>query len=165
MISRNPLIPCLLLVLICLVVPVKAAETGRLHSVIDGDSLEVVIEGKVVEVRLIGIDAPEWGQEYGLAAKSFVLHFCLGKELKLEYDKDRRDRYRRSLAYVYVGGKMLNEAIVREGLALAFAYKPNTRHQARLFQAQADARDAEQGFWQQGGLELTPSQWRKKNRR
>jgi len=162
--SRNTLISCLLLLAV-LISPAQAADTGRLYSVIDGDSLEVVIDGKITEVRLIGIDAPEWGQEFGLEAKSFALHFCLGKELQLEYDKDRHDRYRRTLAYVYVDGEMLNEAIVRAGLALAFAYKPNTWHQAQLFQAQADARAEERGFWRNGGLELTPSQWRKKNRR
>lgn len=164
MLSRNPILSCLLLMLV-LVSPVHAGERGELYEVIDGDSLKAVVAGEVVEIRLIGIDAPEWGQSYGLEAKSFTLHFCLGKELQLEYDKDRRDRYRRTLAYVYVDGEMLNEALVRAGLALAHAYRPNTKYQQRLSQAQREARSDGNGFWKQGGLSMTPSQWRKRNRR
>ncbi|CCH49604.1 thermonuclease family protein [Pseudodesulfovibrio piezophilus] len=139
----------------------QADETVPFLHLIDGDSILVEYEGHSQAVRLIGVDAPEWGQEYGTQAKSFALKFCYGKNLRLEFDRTRRDRHGRLLAYVYSGTSMLNEELVRAGLALAERYEPNTRHQPRLEQAQDEAKRKRMGFWLRGGLEQTPAQWRK----
>ena len=109
-----------------------------------------------------GIDAPEWGQEYGTQAKTHVMSFCFGQSLRLEFDKERKDRYGRLLAYVYCGDKMLNEEMVRAGLALVIKVKPNTKHYARLKKVEATAHAERRGFWLRGGLEVTPGQWRKR---
>lgn len=139
--------------------PVRA-EKAQFLSVIDGDSLVLELGGRNVEVRLIGIDAPEWGQEYGTKAKAFSLKFCYGRTVDVEYDVQRLDRYNRTLVYVSVDGRMLNEELVRAGLALAVEYKPNTKHQTRLKKAQAQAEKNRNGFWLHGGLKMTPRQWR-----
>lgn len=144
--------------------PAQAREKAIFISIIDGDSMKVEIQGRTREVRLIGIDAPEWGQEYGTKAKTFALKFCHGRPLSLEYDVKQKDRFGRHLAYVYVGQKMLNEELVLNGLALSVKYNPNTRHQARLNQAQQVAQKSRQGFWLHGGLKKTPREWRKKYR-
>jgi len=156
---RNFLIS-LSLVLSLLTASPARAEKAQFLSAIDGDSLVLEIGGRTVEVRLIGVDAPEWGQEYGTKAKAFTLKYCYGKMVEVEYDVELRDRYKRTLAYVYVGNKMLNEELVRAGLALAVEYKPNTKHQARLATAQAQAEKSRSGFWLHGGLKMTPRQWR-----
>lgn len=145
--------------------PSPAADRGILISVIDGDSLMIQIQGRSREVRLIGIDAPEWGQEYGTRAKAFSLKFCYGRPLTLEYDAERKDRFGRVLAYVYDDKKMLNEELVAAGLALARKYEPNTRHHDRLVKAQSLARKSRRGFWLHGGLKETPRQWRKRNKK
>ncbi len=152
-----------ILVLILLVSPglADADDKGTFMSIIDGDSMMVEIRGRAKEVRLIGVDAPEWGQEYGTKAKAFSLKFCYGKTLRLEYDVDRKDRFGRVLAYVYSGRKMLNEELVASGLALAVKYKPNTKYHARLVQAQENAKKSRRGFWLHGGLKMTPREWRK----
>ncbi|QGY41997.1 nuclease [Pseudodesulfovibrio cashew] len=168
--SRNAFLPflrvfCLLFVLCGWSAPSPAAETARFLSVIDGDSLRIEYHGRTRELRLIGIDAPEWGQEYGTQAKAFTLKFCFGQTLTLEFDKERKDRYGRMLAYAYLGDRMLNEAIVGAGLALATEYPPNTRHSDTLARAQEMAKEKKRGFWRRGGLKETPYQWRKRHRR
>ena len=152
------------LLFILLAVPSLAhAENVRFLRLIDGDSILVEYHGYSQEVRLIGIDAPEWGQEYGTQAKAHAMNFCFGYSLRLEFDKDRKDRYGRLLAYVYCGDKMLNAEMVRAGLAIAVKIKPNVKYSARLKKIEDKARAERRGFWLRGGLKMTPSQWRKKS--
>ena len=139
------------------------AENVQFLNLIDGDSILVVYQEHSQQVRLIGIDAPEWDQEYGSKAKAHAMGFCFGQSLRLEFDKERKDRYGRLLAYVYSGDKMLNEELVRAGLAIVIKVKPNTRYYARLKKIEGKARIERRGFWLRGGLEMTPGQWRKKN--
>lgn len=142
-----------------------AQDKGVFLSIVDGDSLMVEIEGRAREIRLIGVDAPEWGQEYGTMAKAFSLKFCYGQTLMIEYDKARRDRFGRTLAYVYKKDKMLNEELVRAGLALAVKYRPNVKHQPRFNEAQEWAKKNRRGFWLHGGLKQTPREWRKRKKK
>ncbi|EGB15379.1 nuclease (SNase domain-containing protein) [Pseudodesulfovibrio mercurii] len=142
-----------------------ADDTARLVKVLDGDSFRVTYRGSTLEVRLIGVDAPEYRQEYSRKARDFTRDFCQGKGLRLEFDKDPRDRYGRTLAYVYADGVMLNEALVRAGLAVPLVVKPNVRHAERIRQAEAEARQARRGFWSKGGLDMTPAQWRRSHPR
>ncbi|QJB56205.1 thermonuclease family protein [Pseudodesulfovibrio sp. zrk46] len=164
--NRNRLFTLLLLFsLIVMSAPANAAEEALFLNLIDGDSMWVEYQGRSREVRLIGIDAPEWGQEYGTKAKSHALNFCYGKQLTLEFDKGRKDKYGRLLAYVYCGKRMLNEELVRAGLALAVRYEPNVKYQKRLERAEKEARAKRNGFWLRGGLKQTPYEWRKSHRK
>jgi len=167
---RNSLLPrpvlpvCLLVCLFAWLVPLAAGSADlsvRFMNVIDGDSLRVEHRGDAVEIRLIGVDAPEHGQEYGRKAKEFALGFCYRKTLRLEFDKERRDRYGRTLAYVYADGRMLNEELVRAGLAVPIRIRPNTRYYARFKKAEKEAREKKRGFWIKGGLTMSPGRWRK----
>ena len=154
----------LCLLLTALLLPVgAAAEEARFISIIDGDSLVVELGGRSCEVRLIGIDAPEHGQEYGVQAKCHAMRLCYGQRLRLEFDRQRRDRYGRTLAYVYCKGKMLNAEMVTAGLALAVEYRPNVLHQKEFEQAEKQARAKRRGFWLRGGLKQTPAEWRKQH--
>jgi micrococcal nuclease len=150
---------CLLPALAC-----AGGVAARLVRVIDGDSLRVRCGGATLEVRLIGVDAPEYRQEYSRKARDFTRNFCRGKPLRLEFDRDRRDRYGRTLAYVWADGVMLNRELVRAGLALPIRIKPNTRHYTRLKEAEEEARRERRGFWNKGGLDVTPAQWRRAHR-
>ncbi|MBI9081394.1 MAG: thermonuclease family protein [Pseudodesulfovibrio sp.] len=139
------------------------AQNARFLTLLDGDSMLVEYNGYSQEVRLIGIDAPEWGQEYGTQAKAYAMNFCFGKTLRLELDKEKKDRYGRLLAYAYCGDHMLNEEMVRAGMALAIKVKPNTRYYSLLKKAEEKARVERRGFWLRGGLKMPPAQWRKKH--
>ncbi|OIQ49829.1 Thermonuclease precursor [Pseudodesulfovibrio hydrargyri] len=169
---RNPLflraffVACML-TCVCLP-PAHAGADGpdaRFLRALDGDSLRVDHMGEVLEIRLIGVDAPEYKQEYSRKARDFSQRFCRGETLRLEFDKERRDRYGRTLAYVYADGRMLNEALVRAGLAVPIRIKPNTRYYNRFKEAEEEARRERRGFWIKGGLDMTPGQWRRTHRR
>ncbi|HET91832.1 MAG TPA: nuclease, partial [Chloroflexi bacterium] len=124
------------------------AEAVRLVRVIDGDSLLVELAGRREEVRLIGIDAPEGRQEFGDRAREHVAALCRGQRLRLEFDEERRDRYGRLLAYVYLpDSQMLNELLVAQGYAQVMTIPPNVRYADRFQAAQQKARAQRRGLW------------------
>jgi endonuclease YncB( thermonuclease family) len=135
--------------------PVGAGEKAVVSKVIDGDTV-VLVGGNTV--RYIGIDTPEvrhrqgkrWvynPQPFAEAATAENRRLVAGKQVWLETDSQKRDRYGRRLAYVYLGEKMVNEHLVRQGLARAKTYPPNRRHEKRLKAAQNDAKRAGRGIW------------------
>jgi len=141
------------------------AQEAQFLSVIDGDSLFLEIGGRTREVRLIGIDAPEHGQEYGVQARCEAMRLCYGRPLRVEYDRERKDKYGRLLVYLYDGDTLLNVEMVRAGLALAVRYEPNVLHYDQLRAAEQEARARRRGFWTHGGLKQTPAEWRKRHRK
>jgi micrococcal nuclease len=71
-----------------------------------------------------------------------------GRRVALKFDRERRDRYRRILAFVYVDGQLLNEELVRKGYGRAMLSYPYSRQmKKRLAEAEQDARDAKRGIW------------------
>ncbi len=102
--------------------------------VIDGDTIVVNLTGKVVTVRLIGVDTPETKhpskpvQYYGKEASRFTTNLLKGEKVYLDSDtaQIRFDRYKRSLAYVYraPGGLFVNAEIVRQGYGHAYVKFP-----------------------------------------
>jgi micrococcal nuclease len=129
-----------------------APGTYRVARVVDGDTF-VVAEPRE-RVRLIGADSPEtvkpnWPVEpWGPEATVFTKKFLAGGEVRLEFDNERRDKYGRLLAYVWVGHRMLNEELIRAGLARAEPqYHYSAAMKARFRRAQAEARAARRGIW------------------
>lgn len=123
----------------------------RVRRVIDGDTLEVSGSQRV---RLIGVDAPEYRpwdgvvEPYGKRAGDYLREHLSGKRVRLVRDSSDRDRYGRLLRYVYTDdGELVNARLVREGLARAKSYAPDTALQNELWQAQRQAREARKGLW------------------
>jgi len=132
---------------------------------VDGDTIIAEVQGERERIRLIGIDCPESDQEWGMEATALTAGFCSQcPALQLEMDVQERDRYGRLLAYIWCGRSniMLNEALVAEGLALLATYPPNVRHVDRFKHALQVAKDFRTGFWREGGLDMTPKEWRKR---
>ena len=97
-------------------------------------------------MRFLGIDAPEMerdGQPAQFMAhksKAYVAGLIQGKLVRLEYDRERYDRYGRLLAYLFLpDGTMVNLAVVRQGLARVYAHAPNVRYQEALDATQQEA--------------------------
>ena len=74
-----------------------------------------------------------------------------------------RDKYGRLLAYVWIGDKMLNEELLREGLAVLLTIPPDVRYVERFKRAQEEAREQRRGFLAEGGLKEAPSEWRRRS--
>ena len=120
--------------------------------VVDGDT--IVLRGGE-RVRYIGMDTPESlkpgtpVQCYANAASRENERLVDGEHVRLRYDAERRDRYGRTLAYVYRArdGLFVNAELVRRGFARPLTIPPDVRH-ARLFrQLAARARAARRGLW------------------
>ena len=133
----------------------ESGRTARVVRVVDGDTL--LLEGDL-RVRLLGVDTPETKhpdrpvEHLGPEAAAFTERLVEGKDVRLEFDRERRDRYGRALAYVYVGDVMLNEALIREGFSRAETGFPYRRDRKRLFRdAEAEARASRRGLWADGG--------------
>lgn len=82
--------------------------------IVDGDTIVV---GNNTHVRMLGINTPEKGEEYYLEAKNFLNDLIANKTIKLEYGKDRKDLYKRTLAYVFLDDKNINLEQVKNGFA------------------------------------------------
>lgn len=122
----------------------------RVIRVIDGDTI-VLDNGETV--RLIGVDAPETHhpeipvQRFGEEATEFMRRFAEGFECTLEYEPSNiRDYYGRLLAYVFVGDKLANAEIIRQGYAYAYIRFP-FRRQAEFIALEHEARERQDGLW------------------
>jgi micrococcal nuclease len=129
----------------------------RVRRVVDGDTL--LLESGA-RVRLQGIDSPEtvrqdwpvepWGPEASAFTKNFVAN--ARQRVRLTFDLERVDRHDRFLAFVWNGDVMLNEELVRAGLARArtdFRYSSSMKR--RLVAAEKEARTAQLGIWSDDG--------------
>ncbi len=136
-----------------------AAIPVDLASVTDGDSLDVVIDGREEQVRLVGIDARESGgpyqdvECYGPEAADFLRRLlAIDGKLYLEKDREDRDQYGRMLRWVWAdfgtgNVYLLNEALVRAGFAERFRDTPNRRYVDEMIDAESFAQGYGLGLW------------------
>ncbi len=137
-------------------------------NVVDGDTLKIEHHGRIENLRLIGIDTPEsrvnkkaqkdaarnqedlkkmilLGQE---ATRYVKLLVKPGDPIRVEFDRQIRDKYGRLLGYVYLAdGKMLNEEIVKAGYASLLTYPPNVKYEHKFLKAYREARANHRGLW------------------
>ncbi len=122
-------------------------------STVDGDTVHVRYRGRLLDVRLIGVDTPETVdpsqpvQCFGEAASRFTARRLIGHPIHLEFDVERRDRYGRTLAYVWIGDRLFNRRLVAGGYATVSTYPPDVRYVALFEAAQRAARAAHRGLW------------------
>ncbi|HEV2907237.1 MAG TPA: thermonuclease family protein [Actinomycetota bacterium] len=126
---------------------------GLVTTVVDGDSIHVILGSTTERLRLIGVDAPEVrhpdqpAECFGEEAALFTQRSLEGRSVRIEYDIERRDRFDRLLAYVFQGGRLFNETLVAEGFAFERSYPPNLAHQEELRRAEIEARRSRRGLW------------------
>lgn len=121
--------------------------------VLDGDTIEVRVDGRVEVVRLLGVDTPETHhptkpvQCYGPEAAAYTEMRLLGRRVTLEDDVERRDLYDRRLAYVSIDGERFNDELLREGYARLLVIPPNGAHARAMLAAELDAQRVGRGLW------------------
>jgi len=116
---------------------------ARVTRVIDGDS---VVATRLGETRLIGVNAPEKRRCHSDEATEFTRERLLHQRVGYEFDKERKDRYGRTLAYLYRDG-MHNLALVEEGYAKALTIYPNDKYASLFVEAERKAETQRQGMW------------------
>jgi len=126
---------------------------GRVVRVMDGETIAVRIDKRVLTVRYIGINTrdarmPADGMIAGPAeAAEFNRALVLGQTVRLELDAQEKDAQGRTLAYVYVGDLMINAEMVANGYASVAITQPNATHEEMLQQLQRQARLLKVGRW------------------
>jgi len=125
----------LTLILFLLATPAMAEE-AHVIKVIDGDSLRIELRGIQVDLRLLGVDAPEWNKPGGAEAKAFVEAWVAkGGTIDLEFDRSRYGKYGRLLAWVWRDNELLQESLLRHGHAQVKWIDKKNKHYKRLMGA------------------------------
>jgi len=114
-------------------------------KVVDGDTVHINGES----TRLICIDTPERGEEGYQESTKYLESLILNKEVILEEDITKRDKYNRLLYYIFTKkGDFVNEIMVREGYAKAYPYFPDTRLCPQIQEAEKQAKALGKGIWE-----------------
>jgi micrococcal nuclease len=128
----------------------SAQNVAKVRRVIDGDTL-LLTDGE--RVRLIGVDTPETKhprkpvQYFGKEAYLFTKEMVEGKQVRLEFDWQRRDKYGRLLAYVYLlDGTLLNSEIIKQGYGFAYTRFP-FKYLEEFRRFEKEARENKRGLW------------------
>ncbi|MBU2601446.1 MAG: thermonuclease family protein [Actinobacteria bacterium] len=126
----------------------------RFDRVVDGDTIIVFMpDGARERVRYTGIDTPEVAHDgipaepFGDAAAEANREILEGGPVGLEMDVQERDDYGRVLAYVWAGDVLVNQELIRRGLATVWTHPPNVRHVEGFTAAQREAKAAGRGVW------------------
>jgi micrococcal nuclease len=129
---------------------------GTVVAVVDGDTVDVNLDGTVERVRMIGIDTPETVRPntpvecFGKEASAYTKALLERQAVYVEEDpsQDSRDQYGRLLAYVWLeDGRMANLALVDGGYAYEYTYDQPYKYQRQFRQAQQDAQASQRGLW------------------
>ena len=97
----------------------------------------------------MGITAPEEGESFAEEATKLNIELVEGKEIKLEYDNYKSDKFGRVLAYPIVDGKNISIELVRKGMAELVIYQKRKPfiYQVQLLEAQTEAKKQKLGIW------------------
>ena len=155
--------------------PIRTEE-GVVRHVADGDTVNVITnEGTKLKVRLYGIDAPEIqhinkrtgvvskpGQPYGEEVYRALEGKVLRKKVKVRIMGI--DRYRRTVAVLYLGDRDINREMVQEGYAWAYKEYLKGPYASEYIDAENEARSKHLGLWRQANP-LPPWEFRKQPRK
>ncbi len=125
--------------------------SGQVVRVADGDSLVVRDRENNREVRLYGIDAPEWHQPYGREARNHM--FSYRWEVVECEVMSAKDRYGRGICILRHKGKCVNEELVRLGLAWVWPWSCKADMCSRWSAAQDEAMRNKRGLWKDSNPE------------
>jgi micrococcal nuclease len=115
----------------------QSLQQARVVTVIDGDTIDVLIDGEPQRVRYYGIDAPEEGEKCYEEATERNREL-VGTTVRLEPDARDKDEYGRLLRYVFTNeGVSVDATLVSEGLARA--WRQDGRYATRLIILETDA--------------------------
>ena len=152
----------LLTLTLLLSISVCLADTllGRVTRVLDGDTVDLLTaQRENIRIRLNAIDAPEKGQAYGQRSRKFLNDLVHGRNVRVQYAG--KDRYGRILGDIYLGEELINLKMVDAGLA--WHYVMFAKDNAMMAKAEAEARAAKRGLWQEPNP-IPPWEFRKKSR-
>lgn len=127
------------------VTTVPDGESARVTRVIDGDTIDVDIDGQEFRVRFIGVNTPERDEPCYADATNANRDLLEGETVVLVRDESETDRFDRLLRYIYVDNTFVNAWLVENGYAEATRYAPDVRHFEFFSELERDAAAANLG--------------------
>ena len=134
--------------------PTGPTEEADVVRIIDGDTIEVDLDGDRYRVRYVGINAPEWNagiDHLARAATEANRDLVRDERVTLEQDVSDTDRFGRLLRHVWLdtpqGWVLVNLELVRAGFAYANTYRPDVSRDDLYAAAESEARAAGRGVW------------------
>jgi micrococcal nuclease len=134
--------------------------TGKVIAIKDGDSIDLLYEGKTISIRLADVDCPEIrkSQPYGRAAKRFTSTLCFGQMVKVQH-RNKFDKYKRLIATIInEQNKNVNKELIIAGLAWHFKQFSTSTEISKL---EITARVNKVGLWKDA-YPMAPWAWRKR---
>ncbi len=119
-------------------------ERGRVKKVLDGDTI-VLENGDLI--RYLCVDSPEEGEPFHDEAKRVNDSLVFGKVVRVEFDRKVKDRYGRCLGYVWLDTLLVNNFLVKRGLASVYYFPPNDHFLACFVATAKAARGKKSGIW------------------
>jgi len=134
--------------------------TSPVVGVIDGNTIDILHNGKAQRIRLYGIDCPEKGQPFGKVAKWATSALVFGRTVTVQgHDKDK---YKRLVADVLLAdGTNVNQKLVKDGWC--WWYQKYAPDDVVLEALEQEARGMKRGLWVDP-RPLAPWQWRKRSK-
>jgi micrococcal nuclease len=135
---------------------VGKAANYQVTRIVDGDTFWADDgSGKVLKVRLIGVDAPETQNRrnkvkavFGTESTEYLTNLINGKMVRLECDIDSLDQYGRTLSYVFLeDGTFVNASLIRDGYAMVMTIPPNVKYADTFVDLARKAKKHKRGLW------------------
>ena len=129
----------------------QKVEKTRVIRVVDGDTIEVSLNGKIEKVRYLLVDTPEMDASNttpGKLAREFNNAMVDGKDVLLVRDATNRDGFGRLLRFVISDGVFVNYELVKQGYAITFIRQPDDLCSLEFQDAMLEAFTAREGIWQ-----------------
>lgn len=128
----------------------------ELNRHIDGDTTDFILDNQRIRVRYLLIDTPETVkkdtqvQPFGIEASNRTKELLeTAESLSIMFDEGQNeDKYGRYLAYVFVDDELLQDILIREGLAkISYVEAPNTYFLDKLILSEEQAKKENLGVW------------------
>lgn len=135
-------------------------EEAKVIRIVDGDTIEILVNDKREKIRVIGVDSPETVDPrkevecFGQKAAEFSKNKLEEQRVWLEKDESQgdRDRYGRLLRYVWIDEKEIDfgKLLIASGFAYEYTYNKEYKYQKEYQTTQKEAEDNKMGLWADG---------------
>jgi micrococcal nuclease len=141
---------------------IEANMLYMVTHVVDGDTVDVDINGDTERIRLIGLNTPETVDPrrtvecFGKEASEKARGILSGQKVRIETDPTQgtRDKYGRLLAYVFLAdGTLFNKMMIEEGYGHEYTYNLPYKYQEEFKAAETKARELKKGLWADGACD------------
>lgn len=123
---------------------------ASLKKCVDGDTATFIINNEEAKVRFLAINTPETNEKFGKEASDYTCQkLTSAKKIELEYDSGstKSDKYGRTLAWIYIDEKLLQNELIENGLAEVKYIYGKYKYTNLLYETQNIAKQKKLGIW------------------